>query len=160
MNIEYLNSRAMRSLGIQFLFVTANKYENAELENRLVHLKDNTNTYYKFGMQQCTIGYLGSYLIAHLHLQQQGSTRPHASLLSINEAYEAIKPLCVILVGIAFGRDSNKQKIGDVLFSQKIKPYGLVRRSSGISGEVITEDRNEPIEAEYCSEFCFLGKSC
>lgn len=147
MNIEYLNSRAMGSLGVQFLFVTANKYEKAELENRLVHLKDDTNTYYKFGMQQCTIGYLGSYLIAHLHLQQQGSTRPYASLLSINEAYKAIKPLCVILVGIAFGRDSNTQKIGDVLISQEIKPYGLVRRSSGVNGEIVTEDRNELIEA-------------
>ena len=146
---DSLSDQRFINLGIQFLFVTANKHEQAELKQRLVPLKKDTLTTYSNGTLDFTIGYLGSYLIAHLHLPQQGSTAPYAAMLSIQQAYEVIHPLCVFMVGIAFGRDESTQHLGDVLLSQEIKPYGKVRRSTGASGELVTEDRNVSLGPSY-----------
>lgn len=149
MDTAYLTEKQLRSLKIQFLFITANNFEQAELKQRIVPYKPGCTTIYSSDTVDYTIGYLGSYLIAHIHLPQQGSQQPYASTLSINEAYQLINPLCVIMVGIAFGRDENTQKLGDVLVSQSVKTYGIVRRSTNENNELVTEDRNNVIAPAY-----------
>ena len=145
MDTEYLTEKQIRNLKIQFLFITANKFEQAELKQRIAPFKPNCAAVYSSPTVDYTIGYLGSYLIAHIHLPQQGSQRPYASTLTINEAYQLIHPLCVIMVGIAFGRDETIQKLGDVLVSQSVKTYGIVRRSTKGNSCLDTEDRNDNV---------------
>ncbi len=145
MQEESLSTKQLRNYKIQFILVTANEFEKEALQNQIKPISPNCITTYTDKTGRYRIGYLGSYLIAHLHLLQQGSQREHAAITSINEAYQTISPLCVIMVGIAFGRSSITQNLGDVLVSQTIKPYNHVRRSAGDNGECITEDRNHPL---------------
>jgi nucleoside phosphorylase len=46
---------------------------------------------------------------------------------TVDRAIRALGPGAVIAVGIAFGVDENKQKIGDILLSKQLRPYELQR---------------------------------
>jgi len=144
MRTIHLSAKQVKALKIQFLFVTANKYEYAALQQRMVPMESDTETIFSSESLTYRIGYLGSYLTAHVHCPQQGAQKPYGATLSINEAYSTISPLCVVMVGIAFGKSNQTQQMGDVLLSQKIQPYNSVRRSSKEDGDLLTEDRNEP----------------
>jgi len=54
---------------------------------------------------------------SELGIAAQGST--------IRNAIDDVKPTAVIMVGIAFGTDSRKQKLGDILVSKQIQTYEL-----------------------------------
>ncbi|HEY6328301.1 MAG TPA: hypothetical protein VI756_03115 [Blastocatellia bacterium] len=58
---------------------------------------------------------------------EMGSTGIGASLVTITDAIGEVQPASVIMVGIAFGVDPKKQKIGDILVSKQLQPYGLQR---------------------------------
>lgn len=100
-----------------FLFVTANLHEKAAFEK-----------YYKCDTEKYILGktyYLGRfgmYNAAYIHIDEQGPTNPAATLL-VGELLRTLKPVAVVMVGIAFGADEKKQKIGDVLVSKRILPY-------------------------------------
>lgn len=101
----------------KFLFVTANKHERQAFEERFVHEEEayiKGKSYY--------IGRFGSYPAAYIHVDEQGVTNPAAMPL-VNELVNELKPVAVVMVGIAFGVDESRQKIGDVLVSDKILPY-------------------------------------
>ena len=51
---------------------------------------------------------------------EKGSVGPNGSLLNIQEAIEALSPAAIIMVGIAFGVDAQKQRIGDILISSQV----------------------------------------
>jgi nucleoside phosphorylase len=53
---------------------------------------------------------------------------------SVGKAIDALSPAVAVLVGIAFGIDEKKQKIGDVLVSERLMPYELQRRGTGPDG--------------------------
>lgn len=145
MKTNILTAKQLQTLRIQFLFVTANKYEYSEIRQRMSPVELDTETIFTGKTLTYSIGYLGSYLIAHIHCPQQGAQKPFAATLSINEAYATIKPLCVAMVGIAFGRSDKTQRLGDVLLSQRVRPYNSIRRSTKEDGTPFTEDRNEPV---------------
>lgn len=65
---------------------------------------------------------------------QMGSSGPGGSALTINDAIEQLEPDTVISLGIAFGSNSEKQKIGDVLVSTFVKCYEPER----VGSEIIT----------------------
>ncbi|MEM8640443.1 MAG: SUMF1/EgtB/PvdO family nonheme iron enzyme [Cyanobacteria bacterium P01_G01_bin.54] len=46
---------------------------------------------------------------------------------TVNEAIDAFSPEAVIMVGIAFGINEQKQQIGDILVSRQLRPYDLER---------------------------------
>jgi nucleoside phosphorylase len=56
-----------------------------------------------------------------------GSMSREGSILTASEAIQAIKPKFLLMIGIAFGIDDSKQKIGDVLVSEAIIPYNFKR---------------------------------
>ncbi|HEX5732817.1 MAG TPA: hypothetical protein VF131_08285 [Blastocatellia bacterium] len=58
---------------------------------------------------------------------EMGSDTIGGSLLTVKDAILEVKPSAVIMVGIAFGVDSKKQQIGDVLVSLQLQPYDLQR---------------------------------
>lgn len=59
----------------------------------------------------------------HFELPDQGSAKSDGSLASTRAAIDEWKPSAVILVGIAFGKNSERQHIGDVLVSEEIADY-------------------------------------
>lgn len=101
-----------------FLFVTANKYEREAFEKRFINYNEN---YYVLG-KTYYMGKFGHYSAAYIHIEEQGVTAP-AAILLVEKLIQKLKPIAVIMVGIAFGVDESKQKIGDVLVSDKILPY-------------------------------------
>lgn len=58
---------------------------------------------------------------------QMGSSGLGASQQAIEKGIAALSPAAVIMVGIAFGVNEAKQKIGDVLVTKQLRPYDLQR---------------------------------
>lgn len=54
---------------------------------------------------------------------EMGSGGPSGAILTISKAIEAVSPSAVIMVGIAFGTNSMKQQLGDILISKQIQAY-------------------------------------
>lgn len=111
-----------------FLFVTANKHERDAFEKKFIRKKEQCilgKTYY--------LGIFGNYPIAYIHMDEQGATNPAAAPL-VSQLVQELNPVAVIMVGIAFGTDEKRQKIGDVLISDKILPY---------DSQKLLEDRTE-----------------
>ncbi len=90
------------------------------------------NTYY--------LGRLGVTNVV-LCMTAMGSSGRDASTIVTVELIQAWKPAAVIMVGIAFGKDATKQRIGTVLVSDKVLSYEQQR-----IGKDSSEDRgNEPL---------------
>ena len=79
------------------------------------------------------LGLFGDYPAAYIHVDEQGVTNP-ASMPLVSQLVNELSPVAVIMVGIAFGVDERKQKIGDVLVSDKILLY---------DSQKILEDKTE-----------------
>ncbi|MGN7613586.1 phosphorylase family protein [Magnetococcales bacterium HHB-1] len=56
---------------------------------------------------------------------EMGSDAPGAALSTVYEALTEVDPSHVIMVGIAFGVDPEKQPIGQILMSQQLQGYDL-----------------------------------
>lgn len=76
------------------------------------------------------IGRLGFYLVGHVQ-SAMGSVGRDAAILTVYKAIDFLKPKLVIMVGVAFGINPKKQKIGDVLVSKKIINYEVARVNEG-----------------------------
>jgi nucleoside phosphorylase len=63
-----------------------------------------------------------------LLLSEMGSGGVGGAQQSISDALAALQPTAVLMVGIAFGVDDQKQSIGDVLVSQQLSLYELQRK--------------------------------
>lgn len=100
-----------------FLFVTANEHERKAFETKFVR----QDTKYILG-KTYYLGRFGHYPVAYIHAEEQGITNPTAMPL-VSQLVNELRPVAVIMVGVAFGVDEQKQKIGDVLISDKILPY-------------------------------------
>lgn len=110
------------------LLVTATETETRALHKKmtsiskegfLLEVRKDNNTYY--------IGRFGNYAVAHVECGDMGSTSSAGAIITINNAITHIKPKFVLMIGIAFGIDQEKQNIGDVLVSKKIIPYEIQR---------------------------------
>jgi nucleoside phosphorylase len=66
-----------------------------------------------------------------------------ASLHTVDKGIEALSPVAVIMVGIAFGIDAQKQHIGDVLVAAQLRPYELQRVGTRPDGSVDIVLRDE-----------------
>jgi nucleoside phosphorylase/tetratricopeptide (TPR) repeat protein len=58
---------------------------------------------------------------------EMGSDTTGGSLLTVKDAIAEVKPSAVIMVGIAFGVNPEKQKIGDILIAKQLQSYDLQR---------------------------------
>ncbi len=72
---------------------------------------------------------LGTVHNARLFLTQSemGSTGLDASLQTVRKGIETLQPAAVVMVGIAFGVNEQKQTIGDVLVTEQLRLYDLQR---------------------------------
>lgn len=100
-----------------FLFVTANEHEREAFEAKFIRHEIK----YILG-KMYYLGQFGLYPAAYIHVDEQGVTSP-ASMPLVSQLVHDLSPIAVVMVGIAFGVNEQKQKIGDVLVSDKILPY-------------------------------------
>ena len=131
------------------LIVTATDTETSETHKRLspvngykgiLQIYNGAYTYY--------IGQFGKYNIAHVQCNM-GAVARDSSIMTISNAVEAIKPKFVIMIGIAFGINSEKQNIGDVLISEGIVPYDNKR----VGEKTIYRGQNAPSSKILLSRF-------
>ncbi len=66
---------------------------------------------------------------------EMGAGGPGGATLTIQEGIQFLSPSAVILVGIAFGMQQKKQRMGDVLVSRQLLGYELQRIGQEESGE-------------------------
>ncbi len=76
-----------------------------------------------------TYHFLGCYHEIELnHVQtEKGASGIGSSQETVDEGIRNIKPDCVIMLGLAFGINPEKQRIGDILISNQILPYEFQR---------------------------------
>jgi len=72
------------------------------------------------------VGKAGAFTAALL-MCETGSVGRSGSTVSALAAVDVWNPLAMIMVGIAFGRDPQRQKVGDVLVADEIIPYETQR---------------------------------
>lgn len=115
------------------LLVTATKTESKAVLKTFDHICDqkpelisiNDHIYHDLGIINST----------HVFMSQceMGSGGPGASLLTVHKGITALSPDAVILVGIAFGVNIEKQSIGDILVSTQIMSYEIQRIGTGVN---------------------------
>lgn len=103
-----------------FLVVTATEIETKSLHDVMPEIIQRVvvgnNTYY--------LGQIGLYNVINVQCLQMGSLAPGGSSQTVSAAlkeWDGIK--AVIMVGICFGFDEDKQQIGDVIVSKSIRNY-------------------------------------
>ena len=143
-DIEQVKVRA------KILLVTATDVETREIHahlrplwprKRLFRISAENQTYY--------IGRLGCYGVIHVQCQM-GSVLPGASGGTVADAIALWGVKAVIMVGIAFGTDEKKQRIGDVFISKTVIPYEVKREGKR---EVVFRNPIPPAGATLLNRF-------
>jgi nucleoside phosphorylase len=96
-------------------------------------------TYYELG----TVNDARIFLVQ----SEMGVGGPGSSLLTVHEGIQALGPSSVIMVGIAFGVDNDKQRIGDVLVSRQLCGYELQRYGTTCDGKPAIISRGDRVTA-------------
>lgn len=77
-------------------------------------------------------GLFGKFFVSHVQLPQQGTIGSNNVSIFMTKLFAKISVKFAILIGTAFGRNPNTQKVGDVLISKDIYSY-----STNLSSEYI-----------------------
>lgn len=92
---------------------------------------------------------LGEIEEAHILLVQSemGSTGPGGSILTVTHSIQALSPSAVLMVGIAFGMDAEKQQVGQVLVAQQIRDYEVQKIGTSARGRMKIIARGPRVDA-------------
>ncbi len=128
------------SLSCDILLVTATDIEHKTVSHILQehyqrdfkYINSNTNVY-------VDLGYIGKNRV-FLAPTQMGSGGPGGSQQTVNDAIDQFNPDSIILVGIAFGIDKVKQKIGEILISEKLFCYEMSKVVAEPNGAIISRN--------------------
>lgn len=126
--MKYISQRyeACNTLNIDFIFITA-----TDIETQALHAAMNQNEQLK--KVECDsscfyIGKLGLYTIVHTQCREMGAVSTGGSILTVTKSVEKWpQAKAVIMVGICFGINEDKQHYGDILISDSIIPYEVCR---------------------------------
>lgn len=122
------------------LIVTVTDIETVATHAKLIPLKgysniiqvyDEANTYY--------FGVFGKYNIVHVQ-SNMGSIGRDSAIMTISNSVKTLKPKFVLMIGIAFGINDEKQQIGDVLIAEGVIPYDNKR----VGDRTIQRGQNAP----------------
>ena len=80
---------------------------------------------------------------------EMGSDTSGGSLLTVKDSLSEVQPNSVIMVGIAFGANEEKQSIGEILVSKQLQKYDLQKIGTDLFGneKIILRD-----DKPHCSE--------
>ncbi|MCB2408842.1 hypothetical protein [Hymenobacter lucidus] len=108
---------------LQLVLITVTKIETTCLHEKLSPITGSESILvYQKDIMTYYIGVFGIYIVCHVE-SRMGSIGVGASVLTTRLAIEHISPEAIIMIGIAFGVDDKKQRIGDVLVSEQIISY-------------------------------------
>lgn len=128
---------------LDVLLVTVNKREFRATMGRAKPLPDYGAICSAFeGPETFYFCTFGCYTAAVIQIEM-GTSGVGAAKDALHTAYNFVRPRAVIMLGVAFGRDRDTQRMADVLVSQSIQLYNPQR-----TGEVI-EPRGGRHEANY-----------
>ena len=126
--MRHLSKKEILKLHIPILVITVTEKETAAFMKKFKYL-NGQKTCYIANKQTYSIGYFGKYMVAHIR-SNMGAGRPDGAILTTYDGLEDIRPKIILMVGIAFGVNDKMQKIGDVLISEKVFPYELIKVST------------------------------
>jgi nucleoside phosphorylase len=106
-------------------------------DNKLYFIHD--RAYHDLGV----IGGAKTFLVQ----SEMGSDGLGGSRFTVQEGILALSPLAVIMVGIAYGLNEKKQRIGDILVSRQLVAYDHQRVGSDLEGEQMLHIRGDRISA-------------
>ncbi len=113
------------------LLVTVNDIETNSLLSRLKPLKDYSDILVAYSKNNTYfIGRFGAYNVIHVQ-SDMGAMNRDAVMTTVDNAIKMWKPRGIIMVGVAWGMNKGKQRIGDVLISKKILQYETAKISNG-----------------------------
>ena len=106
------------------LIITATPTEKDEVHKNLQPI-DGQNGILRIQKGQYTyfLGKFGQYNVIHVGTGNMGAIGRTASTATAFTAIELWKPKAVVMIGIAFGANPDKQRIGDVLVSERVVNY-------------------------------------
>lgn len=129
-------------LRIPVLIITVTDKETKAFMDKFTYL-NGEETIFVAKHQTYSIGYIGKYMVAHVK-SNMGAGRADGAQLTVYDGISDIAPRIILMVGIAFGINSKNQKIGDILVSEKVFPYELVKISTS-TNEQIRINRNKAV---------------
>lgn len=109
---------------INLLLITANDIETFHVRQVLspipqfgevIRVPHQNHTYF--------LGVFGQYLAIHVQCGNMGSIGAGGAILTIASSIDYWQPKVVLMIGVAMGALNDKQKIGDVLVSERIIAY-------------------------------------
>lgn len=103
--------------------------------------------YFDGGRAFYDLGYLNRRRIA-LVKTEMGSSSVGGSSSTALRMINHLSPNFIVMVGIAFGVDRNKQSIGEVLISKQVLCYDLQRVGTGADGEPVMKSRGDKTSAD------------
>jgi len=122
----------IEKMDFTFLFVTANEHEERAFISALLPPSGDKLKYVLINGLRINIGLFGKYLVAHVHCKNQGNMQRESIMPTVSNACSIVKPIGVIMVGVAFGVPAENRSIGDVLVSKKIQSYNITKRKTGV----------------------------
>lgn len=131
------------SLRADVLIVTVTETESKTVTE--LFAQETHNQFQRYFIDNTTYHDLGIVGNARVFMIQtgMGSGGPDGSLLTVQEAISKLSPSAVVMVGIAFGVNEAKQRIGDVLVSSQLWLYDLKRVGTDPQGEMQIIPRGE-----------------
>ena len=135
----------------KILLITATNVETVALHAHFRPLRPGGRCYQVTVKNQTYyIGRLARYGVIHVQCQM-GSVLPGASAGTVAEAISFWNAKAVVMIGIAFGVDPRKQRIGDVLISKTVIPYEIKRVGKN---KVVNRNPIPPGGAVLLNRFC------
>ncbi|MEM7399803.1 MAG: hypothetical protein AAF354_12810 [Pseudomonadota bacterium] len=108
------------------VLITVNDNETDAVFDAFLGPSETAETVPRGGVDYSRLGIHGGHTVLHM-ICEMGAGGIGASQQRTRDAINHWKPQAVIAVGIAFGLDETKQKIGDVLISKQLQDYELGR---------------------------------
>ena len=140
-----INKSDIEANNFNILIITATEMEtkafHVVMADPVLRVTCGDYTYY--------LGQVGQYNIIHVQCLQMGSLNPGGSSQTVNTALQEWSHIkAVMMVGICFGFDDEKQQIGDVVVSSAIRNYET--RRMGATEEI-------PRGSTYQTDKCLLN---
>ncbi len=103
------------------------------------------------GTQTYYLGIVGCFPVCLVKTTMMGSLKRDASFSTVTDALDFWNVKIVIMPGIAFGRDKDKQSIGDILISETLSQYETVKEDA--EAGVITRGHSVPCSSVLLNRF-------
>lgn len=113
------------------LLVTVNDIETQTLLSKLKPLEEYKDILVAYSKNSTYfIGKFGAYNVIHVQ-SDMGAMNRDSVMTTVDSAIRMWNPRGIIMIGVAWGMNKGKQRIGDVLISKKILQYETAKISKG-----------------------------